>query len=58
MTTRYIIISAGTSNVMTTSITTMLIFIENKTSVEGDKIAFKSSYDKHNLTIMIISYIF
>ena len=28
MTTRYIILSVGTSNVMTTSVTTMLCFIE------------------------------
>ena len=52
MTARNITLSAGTSNVMTTSVTTMQIFIE----IKNFKIAFKRSYDKQNLTLMIISY--
>ena len=46
MTTRYNVhtLSAGTINVMTTSVTTMQIFIE--INFEGGKIAFKRSYDK------------
>ena len=47
MTTCYITLSEGTSNVMKTSITTMHIFIE--INFEGDKITFKMSYDKQNL---------
>ena len=43
MTTRYITFSAGTRKVMTTSVTTMYIFMEKN---EDDKIAFKGSYDK------------
>ena len=41
--------------VMETSIKTMQFLIE-LTNFEGDKIAFKRSYDKQNLTLMIISY--
>ena len=55
ITTCYITLSAGTSNVMTTSVTTMQIFIEiNK--LQRHIIAFKRSYDKQNLTRVIISY--
>ena len=54
MTTCYITLSAGTSNVMTMSITTMQIFME--TNFEGDKITFIRSYDKQNLTLEIITY--
>ena len=39
---------------MTTSITTMQIFIE--IDLEYDKIAFKRSYDKQNLSLLSISY--
>ena len=41
MTTPYIMLSAGTSSVMMTSVTTMQIFIE--INFKGDKIAFKRS---------------
>ena len=54
MTILYITLSAGTNNVMTTSVTTMHFFIE--INFEGDKNAFKMSYDKQNLTLVIISY--
>ena len=47
---RYITLSVEKSNVMTTSVTTVQIFIEI------DKIALKRSYDKQNLTLVIISY--
>ena len=56
MTTRYITLLAGTSNAMTTSVTTMQILLK-LTTVEGVKIAFKRSYDKQNLTLVIISYV-
>ena len=58
MTTRYITLSAGTSNAMTTSVTAMLIFIEINILgyFEGCKIVFKMPYDKQNLTLVIISY--
>ena len=57
MTTSYITLLAGTSNVMMTSVTTYnnAIFIEIK-NFEGDKITFQWSYDKQNLTPVIISY--
>ena len=54
MTTHYVTLSAGIRTVMTTSVTTMQFFIEIK--FEGDKITFKMSYDKQNLTLVIISY--
>ena len=41
MTTCYITLSAGTSNVMMTLVTTMQIFMKKKNNYEGDKIAFK-----------------
>ena len=53
MNTCYITLSAGKSNVILTSVT-MQIFIE--INLEGDKMAFKRSCDKQNLTLMIISY--
>ena len=55
MTTRYITLSTETVNVMTTSVTTIQIFIEI-TYFDGEKITFKMSYDKQNLTEVIISY--
>ena len=42
MTTRYITLSAGTSNVMTKSLITMQYFYWNKHILKSDKIAFKS----------------
>ena len=54
MITRFITLSAGTSIIMTTLVTTMQTIIE--TNFERDKIAFKMSYDKQNLTLTIISY--
>ena len=57
MTMCYILtLSAGTSSVMTKSMTTMQIFIEIKKNFEGDKIAFKKSYDNQILTFVIIPY--
>ena len=55
MTIHYITLSAGRGNVIRTSMATMQIFIEI-TNFEGDKIAFKRSYDKQNLTLVVISY--
>ena len=55
MATRYIKLSAGASNVMTTSVTKMQIFIELK-NFEGNKIAFKRSYDKHDHFISNFSW--
>ena len=53
MPTRYITLLVGTSNVMTTSVTTMHIIIEiNK--FEDNKIAFKLM-NRQNLTLVIIS---
>ena len=52
MTTSNITLSAGTSDVMPTSVTKMRIFIE-LTNVE---VAFERSYDKQNLTLVIILY--
>ena len=44
----------GTSKVMTTSVTTLQIFVE--INFEGYKIAIKMSSDKQNLALVIISY--
>ena len=44
MNTRYITLSAGTSNVMTTSVTTMLFIVEIMSTLK----AIKSSYDKQS----------
>ena len=46
---------AGTSNVMTTSVTTMHFSLK-LTIFKGDKSAFESSYDKQDLTLVVISY--
>ena len=54
MTTRYITLTEGTSNVMTMSVTTMQIFME--INFEVDELEFKRSCDKQNLTPVIISY--
>ena len=43
-----------TSNIMMASITKMQIFSWIQTNFEGDKTAFKRSYDKQNLTLGII----
>ena len=56
MATRYITLSVGTSKVMTMSVTAMQIFIEIINNFEGDKISIKRSYNKQNLTPVIISY--
>ena len=53
MTTRYMTLSAGLSNVITKSVTTMHIFI--KINFEGDKIAFERSYVNQNRILVIIS---
>ena len=56
MTTRYMTLSAGSSKVITKSVTTMQIFIK-QTNFEGDKIAFESSYYVYqNLTLVVISF--
>ena len=52
MTTCYITLSAGTGNIMTTSVTTMQIFIEINTNFEGHIITFKRSDDKQNLSTL------
>ena len=54
MPTCYITLLEGTSNVMTESVTTMHIIIEI-IKFEDDKIAIKMSYEKLNLTLVIIS---
>ena len=53
MTTRYITLSAGLSNVIMKSVTTMQIFIQ--INFEGDKIAFERSYVNRNLILVTIS---
>ena len=52
MTTRYITLLAGASNVRYNNSK----LHGNKQTLETIKIAFKSSYDKHNLTLVIITY--
>ena len=46
MTTRYITLSVGTSNIMTTSVTTMQTFMEINKTLKAIKGVFKSSYAK------------
>ena len=53
MITRYITLSAVTSNIMTMSVTAILFL---KINFEVDKITFKRSYDKQYLTRVITSY--
>ena len=55
MTTRYIALSSGTINIISTSVKTMQIFIEIN-NFEGDKNAFKMPYDEQNITLVVISY--
>ena len=43
MTIRYITLSAGTSNIMTTSVTTMQIFIETKQTFKAIKSHLKGN---------------
>ena len=56
MTTRVITLLREYVTSLTTSVTTMLIFIGNMSTFRGDKIVFKKSYDKTNLTLVVISY--
>ena len=55
ITSYYRILSAGTSNFLMTFMTTMQFIIE--TNFEGKKNpTFERSYDKQNLTLVIISH--
>ena len=56
MTTRVITLLREYATSLTTSVTTMLIFIGHMSTFRGDKIVFKKSYDKTNLTLVVISY--
>ena len=56
MTTSYITLSAGTSNLMNEDVLdNSANFHCNETNFKGDKITFKRKYDKQNLTLVIIS---
>ena len=56
MTTRVLTLSAGTSNVMATSVTPMHFFVEILSTLKAIKSSFKRSYDKQNITLVVISY--
>ena len=56
MTTRYITLSAGTSKVMTTSVTAMQIFMEIKQTFKAIKSHLKGPIIEQNLKLMIIKY--
>ena len=56
MTTRVLTLSAGTSNVMTTSVTTMYFFVEIMPTLKAIISSFEMSYDKQNITLVVISY--
>ena len=56
MNTRYITLSAGTSNVMTTSVTTNAFFVEIISTLKAIKSSFERSYDKQDITLVVISY--
>ena len=51
MSTRYITFSAGTSNVMTTSVIAMLFSVAIST-LKARKKTFERSYDKQNITLV------
>ena len=53
MTTRVLTLSAGTSNVMTTSVTTMHFSLS---TLKAIKSSLERSYDKQNITLVVISY--
>ena len=57
MTTSALTLSAGTSNVMTTSVTTMHFSLKKKLStLKAIKSHFERSYDKQNIRLVVISY--
>ena len=56
MNTRYITLSAGTSNVMMTSVTTMLFFVEIMSTLKAIKSSINRSYDTQDITLVVISY--
>ena len=55
MTTRYITLSAGTSNVMTTSVTTIHFSLKLLSTLKAIKRSFERSFDKQNITLVVIS---
>ena len=55
MATRVITLSAGTSNVMTTSVTT-IHFLLKQSTLKVIKSSFEKSDDKQNITLVVISY--
>ena len=55
MTTRVLTLSAGISNVMKTSVTTAF-FVEKMSTLKAIKSHFERSYDKQNITRVVISY--
>ena len=56
MTTRYIILTVETSNVMTTSVTTMHFSLNQCPLLKEIKRSFERSYDEQNITLVVISY--
>ena len=56
MTTRALTLSVGTSNVMTTSVTTMHFSLKKMSTLKAIKSHFERSYDKQNITLVVISY--
>ena len=56
MTTRVLSLSAGTSNVMTTSVTTMHFSLKDCQPLSQLKSTFERSYDEQNITLLVISY--
>ena len=56
MTTHVLTLSAGTSNVMMKSVTTMHFSLKKMSNLKAIKSHFERSYDKQNITLMVISY--
>ena len=56
MTARVLTLSAGKSNVMTTSVTTMYFSLKKMFTLKAIKGHFERSYDKQNITLVVISY--
>ena len=55
MTTHVLTLSARTSNVMMTSVTTKHFFFEILSTLKAIENSFERSYDKQNITLMVIS---
>ena len=56
MTTRVLTLSAGTSNVIDDVCDNNAFFVERMSTLKAIKSHFERSYDKQNITLVVISY--